>query len=412
MLRKLSKLLFNDVVFFLTQIGICFLGYSSSTITPFRLCAGLILLYCCAKGGEEKYVINPYSLLILTPISLLIYVNISDVFLVDLTPNTWLLIILNICALLLGIRVTHPTKFSERIMSPKESRSVYTSTAWIFTIIGIIPAYYYRFTGNFFPFSYILGMLSTAGVLSAFATKNRTLIICILAIYISPIVLGGASKTGVLTLLLATIIAYEKYIVSKNYKKYRKRLIIGCALAIPIMITAFTFANKERGSYDADQGFAYYSDRVEWNYSTGIFMPYMYIVTPWANLQYVTETQDTRSNGYWLTKPVLGIYKDNTKLPREYVPQSYSSFNTFSFIGLHFKDFGYWGSLLMSLFLGFFIKKVYSLYALSSCAFDAAQYVFTAQATLELFFSNHFFGQSYPFMIVIVMYLVKKLLKI
>lgn len=259
-------------------------------------------------------------------------------------------------------------------------------------------------------------MLGAAGVASAMATKKRSLIIAIIIIYMIPIFLGGTSKTNVLTLLVAWIISYEKYYANfahiNELKKVRKRIVIGCIIAIPIMIFAFTFANKDRGSYEAAENLESYESRVDWKYDASYFMPYMYITTPWANLQYVIETQDNRSNGYWLTKPILGPIFGDEFLKNDYVPKSYSAFNTFSFIGLHFKDFGYWGSLLMSLFLGFFIKKVYSLYAASTLPYDAASYVFTAQATLELFFSNHFFGQSYPFMIVIVMYLFKKLMRI
>lgn len=414
MIKDIWNKLFSAPCFFTIQIIICIIGVWYDDVNMFRVCALLILCFCLSKGSRERYVVNPYYLFILTPLSLLIYFNIGSAFLLDLTVNTWLLIIANINALLLGISATSNIKFTERILSPSRARKLYTNLAWIFTIVGILPAYYFRFTGNVLPLSYIIGMLSTAGLLSAFATRKKKLSIIITLIYISPIALGGASKTGVLTLLIAAMIAFEKFYSFKNvdeYKKNRKRLIICCICAIPIMVSAFTFANKDRGSYNADDNISYYSDRVDWNYSASYFMPYMYIVTPWANLQYVTETQDTRSDGYWMMKPIAGIFS-NEKPPSGYVPQAYSSFNTFSFIGLHFKDLGYWGSLFLSLFLGFFIKKVYSLYEQSGNPFDATQYVFTAQATLELFFSNHFFGQSYPFMIVVVMYLTKKILKI
>ena len=45
---------------------------------------------------------------------------------------------------------------------------------------------------------------------------------------------------------------------------------------------------------------------------------------------------------------------------------------------------------------------------MSRSPFDVACYVLTAIATLEMFFSNHFFMQSYPFTIVILMELYKK----
>lgn len=402
--------------FFVLQIILCFVGFQNDSIAIFKIAALLILIYCIAEGLKQKYIVNPYYLLILTPISLLIYLNIGDAFFVDLTRDTWLLIICNIDALLIGLTYTRPTRYRERKLKDTYAQSLYTRTAWIFTLLGIIPPLVFRFTGVIIPLSYIISMLGVAGIMSATATKKLKLIIPIILIYIFPILLGGASKTGVLTVLMALIISYEKFYVNledlKSLKIIRKRIIICCVIAIPVMISAFTLANKERGSYDANENLEYYESSVVWDYDAAYFMPYMYITTPWANLQYVTETQDYRSNGYWLTKPILGPIFDDEFLEDDYTPQAYSPFNTFSFIGLHFKDFGYWGSLLMSLFLGFFIKKVYTLYAATCLPYDAASYVFTAQATLELFFSNHFFGLSYPFMIVIVMYLFKKFMRI
>lgn len=408
--------LFESFTFFVIQIILCIFGYMSDSVVYFKIAAALILCFCIINGKRQKYIINPYYLFILTPISLLIYYNISDSFLVDLTSNTWLLIISNINALLIGLHYTSKTKFRERILGRTNAKKLYTKLAITFVVLGVIPQFIYGLTRVTIPLAYIISMLSTVGVIAAMATKDKKLCFVTIAIYISPLALGGASKTGVLTLLLALIIAVEKFYLNRSsaaaYAKARRRIILGCILAIPVMIFAFTFANKDRGRYDADEGYEYYSSRVEWNYGTAYFMPYMYIVTPWANLQYVTETQDDRSNGYWFTKPILGVVFGDYYLKDEYVPVSYSSFNTFSFIGLHFKDFGYWGSLFASLFLGFFIKKVYSLYIESPSPLDAGAYVFTAQATLELFFSNHFFGQSYPFMIVIVMYILKKMLRI
>lgn len=410
------KKLFTGIPFFVLQVILCIIGFKVDSQPIFKVAASLILVYCIIEGGKQKYIINPYYLLILTPISLLIYLNIGNEFFLDLTSDTWLLIICNIDALLIGLAYTKPTRNRERRLNKIYSQKLYTKTAWIFTLLGVTPPIIYRYTGAIIPLAYIITMLGAAGVMAAMATKKRKLIIPIIIVYIFPILLGGASKTGVLTLLVALIISYEKYYVNfsdiKSLKKVHKRIIAGCIVVVPIMITAFSFANKDRGTYDANEGLNYYGSRVNWNYNASYFMPYMYITTPWANLQYVIETQDNRSYGYWLTKPILGPIFGDEYLKKEYVPESYSSFNTFSFIGLHFKDFGYWGSLFMSLFLGFFIKKVYSLYAVSSLPYDAASYVFTAQATLELFFSNHFFGQSYPFMIVIVMYLFKKLMRI
>lgn len=399
--------------YFLLQGVICTIAYLLSDMWLFKIGAALMLLFCLTKGRKQVFVINPYYLFILTPISLLLYYNISDVFFVDLIRDTWLLILLNTNAVLLALSYTSPIRVKERKLSIRYAKKLYTYCSIVFTTVGIIPPIIYRFTGNIIPLAYIITMLGVAGVLCAMATKRKYLIICVVSLYLVPILIGGTSKSAVLTLILALLISYERFYVNRNnIRKSRKILVLGCALAIPLMILSFSFATKDRDSLDADSTLSKYNSRVEWEGEASLFMPYMYLETPWANLQYVIETQDNRSYGYWLTKPILGTFMGDKLEDPKYAPHTVSSFNTFSFIALHFKDFGYWGSILLSLFIGFFIKKVYTLYVASNSPFDSTCYVFTAIATFEMFFSNHFFGQSYPFMIVIVMYLVKKFLKI
>lgn len=108
-----------------------------------------------------------------------------------------------------------------------------------------------------------------------------------------------------------------------------------------------------------------------------------------------------------MIKPILGYLGVDEKFSREYELIPYSSFNTFTFICCGFKDFGYWLSILSSLFLGFFVKKMYSRYLISKSPFDVTSYILVALATVEMFFSNHFFMQSYPFTVLIMMELYK-----
>ena len=129
------------------------------------------------------------------------------------------------------------------------------------------------------------------------------------------------------------------------------------------------------------------------------------------NLQYVMETQDTRTYGLWMAKPLLGYLQVSNTLEPNYKIIPYSSFNTCAYMTYGFKDFGYWLSVLMSIFLGYFVKRVYSRYRMSRSPYDVAAYILVAQATLEMFFSNHFFTQSYPFTIVILMAAIKWIMR-
>ena len=175
------------------------------------------------------------------------------------------------------------------------------------------------------------------------------------------------------------------------------------------MVLSFTFANKDRGTRSAQDTVDYYTkySDIEWNSPNALFMPYMYLTTPWANLQYLMESQDERTYGLWLFKPLLGYLQLDENYKPEYRMRAYSTFNTFTFISTNFKDFGYWLSILSSLLLGFFVKKVYSRYRKSRSPLDVACYVYVGLAVLEMFFSNEFFTQSFPFTIVIIMGLYK-----
>ena len=180
-------------------------------------------------------------------------------------------------------------------------------------------------------------------------------------------------------------------------------------LGIIVMVLSFSFANKDRESMSSAEVVDYYSQYggIEWNQNTALFMPYMYLTTPWANLQYLTETQDTRTFGLWLIKPILGYAQLDDCFQKQYYIQAYSSFNTLTFISCNFKDFGYWLSVISSLLLGIFVKKIYSRYQKSHSALDVACYVLVGLAVLEMFFSNEFFTQSFPFTIVIIMAIYK-----
>lgn len=181
-------------------------------------------------------------------------------------------------------------------------------------------------------------------------------------------------------------------------------------MSILIMIFSFSFANKERGKYDSVSGLSNYENNgVEWSGNASLFLPYMYFTTPWTNLQYVVETNQ-RNSAFLVLKPILGYVGLDEYFgidDSEKIFEPYSSFNTYTFIACHFSDFGKWFSILPTLFLGWYIKKIYTRYLLSQSPLDTSVYCLVALATTDMFFSNHFFLQSYPFTIFIEMELIK-----
>lgn len=374
-------------------LAICCLFANSIELC--RITVLVAVLTCLGLGVQEVKIVNPYYLFLLTPLTLLTFVDLGGSYFTPLEVNTWNLAIINIYAFIFALRYT--PDYSSSDVTYDLGKKTYRHMFILYILSWLAP-----FSG---PLYSVLILLPSVVVLLAFSAKNIKIIILYTLFLLFSLIVGAASKSGILTVLFAYLIGYEHYYVTDSRQKVKVLLLSICAVFI--MIFAFSFANKERGSYDAEEGLEYYTrDGLEWDYDAGLLLPYMYLETPWINLQYVSETQDTRTYGLWALKPFLGYVglRDNNV----YVMVPYSSFNTFTFISCHFKDFGYYGSILLSLFLGFFVKKVYSLSCYRPTPFVLGAYVLVAQATLEMFFSNHFFMQSYPFTICIMMWLYQK----
>jgi len=373
----------------------------------FRTSVFCVLALCFLNANREVKIVNPYSLFAMVPFSLLIYANVGDFYMQDLTASTWILAIINMWSFLIGLRVASNDVNPYICVGVGLTFEEYRNHAMLLTIVGTIPYLYYAITKAIFPLASIFTLFSIPGLVCAIASKNRWLIIFCLGVMLSPMVIGHTSKTSVLTIALCFAIAYEKFYIKSSFG--RKKMIIIGILGVILMIFSFTFANKNRGVYDSEEGFKYYDKAgVVWNHDVSLFLPYMYLTTPWTNLQHVIQTQDTRSYGLWLFKPLLGYMQIDDNFKELYEIKAYSNFKTFTFIAVQFKDFGFWGSTLISLLLGLYVKKIYSIYIISKSPLDVATFVYVGQAVMEMFFSNHFFVLSYPFTIFILMFLYKK----
>lgn len=362
-------------------------------ITIFALLITLLLL-----GSKEKSFVNPYYLFVLTPFSLLIYFNVIDSYLLDLTHNTYLLAIINIIAFIIGLLLGPIIKvkkiYNDQLDSKRGIR------VKVFILFGL------TLIGFFVPFlNSIFWLFSIPAIVFAIKSKEKKLIM-VVASYILFISTFSLSKTQVLLFILSILICFNKYYSFSGKQAIWLKVIF--SLSIVLLIFSFSFANKERGNYNAEEGLEYFGrEGHDWKLEADYFLPYMYLVTPWTNLQYVTEKQDTRTFGFWAIKPLINYLQIDKYFEKEYELISYSNFNTFTFISVAFKDFGYWLSTLSSLILGFFVKKVYCRYLVSNSPFDTATYIIFSLATVQMFFSNHFFMLSYPFTMIIVMRITK-----
>ena len=372
-----------------------------------RISVLFILILCIIRGKQEKYYLNPYYLFAITPFSLLIYRNISN-YHVDLTIETWILAIINMAAFLLALEFTSEYRKLRKCIGAGDGKILRYNTI-ILLILGFMPFAYELLIGGLMPLAYVFSLFTSAAIICAMKSKDKGLIILVIGVCVLTS-LEYVTKTTILTYTVAALIGYEKYYITNI--KQKKRLIILVIIAGLVMVSAFSFANQGRSSLrSASEVAEYYTTygNLQWEGNNSLLMPYMYLTTPWSNLQYVLYSQDARTFGLWLFKPILGYLQIDKVFEGLYALKAYSNFNTFTFIVCNFKDFGYWGSCISSFFLGFFAKKVYSRFRQSRSPLDVACYVLTGQAVLQMFFNNEFFIQSFLFTIVIIMGMYKYL---
>lgn len=367
-----------------------------------RICVAYLLCLCLYYGKNEPKIINPFFLFALTPLSLLVYYNIGDAYMLNLTHKTWSLAIINIASFIVTLKVTGNFKHINNCKSVTKNDS---------TILGIL--FFALFSLQYLipDLSSVLWILGVSGIVALLKNRDRTSFV-VSALFVIVVSLSASSKMSMLCYSLTFLICLEKYYGLLNKKsKWTLPLMV---LAFAFMIFSFSFANNSRGRYNATEGLASYTNQgVEWKMAASFFLPYMYFTTPWTNLQYVTETQPQKTYGLLAVKPLLGYVGLDEVFgidDSEQIFEPYSSFNTYTFIACHFKDFGMWLSIISTIFLGWYVKKVYSRYLLSKSPLDVSVYVLVSLATAEMFFSNHFFLQSYPFTILIVMEIIKQLL--
>ncbi len=376
----------------------------SGSVLACRIFVAFLFGLCIVLGSKEPSFLNPFYLFSVTPLSLLIYVDISRNFMMELTSRTWGLAIINIVAFILAVYYTSDFRHLNNCKGPSDKKLVIH--ALILTAIGLFSGVFEYIMGQPFFLASILKLCSVPAIICALKSKNKMLIIFVLALFIGSS-LGFLSKSAVLTYIIAFLIGIEKYYI--NTDRDRKKVAVLSLVGVFVMVMAFSFANKDRGVQDSSETVDYYEEYgdVDWSSPDALFLPYMYLTTPWANLQYLTETQDERTYGLWLIRPLLGYLQLDDNFKPSYQMRAYSSFNTLTFISCNFKDFGYWFSIITSILLGIFVKKIYSRYKRSRSALDVACYVLVGLAVLEMFFSNEFLTQSFPFTIVIIMAIYK-----
>lgn len=396
-----STLAYAIVVALLLIVG----AWSQNDIF-YRIIIALMVAICLDRGKRQQCLVNPFYLFLLTPISLLIYCNISDKYMENLTTGTWFIATLNILSFVVGLDVTSKSEqhFTEEV---NEEDIDFKQLITLFCCLGFIPRMLHLFFKISLPLYSVFSLLSASSLFCAIKSRKKVYIAIVVALNLC-IWMVDVSKTEVLMNCLACLIAFESR--KKEFDSREKRKSIAfIIIAVCVMLASFSFANQARGAKTAMSQLEYYSryGGVRWSRNAVLFMPYMYLTTPWANLQYVMRTQPSKLFGLWTIKPIISWLQLDGILQNQYQMVAKSSFNTFTFIACEFKDFGVVGSAIITFFLGTFVGHIFRCTNNLKNTWQTMMYIYIALAVLEMFFSNHFFQVGYPFTIGILILMCK-----
>ena len=399
-------------IIFRPQTYISFIGYTSVLI---------LFIICVFLGRKEKYLFNPYYLFLITPFSLFIYtVNVSPYYLTEISSTTWLISVYNIAMFIGGLWLV--TKFSRNRSNPEllqqnaslvHNPSVLSLHAYITLMIGMTPVLFGLISGfqTFLdgdligikeymvamPLASIFSLFKYLSITFAMKSKRKVTILIVMCFCLFSVFMN-ISKFEIMIFVIAILISYIKYFtISRKTKFVFVILFLLSAVAIYL---SFEYFDVLRGYNTAND--LILKGRFNKEINEGFVLPYMYLTTPWVNLQYVMETNTFHTYGLWLMKPFLGYLQIDGELIRQYTLTARSSFNTFTFITVFFKDFGLIGSGFMTLFLGGITGRIYTRFKYSNNSYIVAIYSLNAMAIAMMFFSNHYLMLSYPITIILI----------
>ena len=252
------------------------------------------------------------------------------------------------------------------------------------------------------PFTALVFQMNYIGIAFLLKSKKKYSYI-IVAVISSYLLMSNFRKTAFLYIFLLV------FITMLNSKKISRRSmffgVIAC-LASAAFLMSFAYPLKiyhsENGSFkgllnDGFGGLIKIMEKKSKGYgnpgdSAFLLRPYLSMTTEWTNLNYVLRTQPDLTYGMWFLRPIFNILQINTEKMTVYKLNPKSDYyNTFGFLTIQVKDFGYAGAILLTFFEGLLAGWSYKRYREDqNNLFEVIRYTFVTRAVLEMFFSNHF----------------------
>lgn len=395
---------------FFTSVAMNVLAVANLEDATYRCLALVLFAACIYRGTKERYFFNPYYLFSLTPLSLALYeYKFSTHYLDKLDPSTYGIALSGIAAFIVGLLLLrHPGRPRPTVdVQVRENRLFYP-----LLLLGMLPIAYgiiqapgVLLSGDILGMSEYVGLMPMSSILMllryfalALAIKSGQAQRIVVAVCCNGFALALAfNKTNLVFLVFALLISVQKY--SLTTRKRKKAFAAICIIAIVLIFASVTFYDSVRSDFDSTEALIRTG-------SSGLpqflMLPYMYFVSSWTNLQYVMHTQPAHTLGLWLIKPLLFYLRIDGAFADSYVLVPASSYNTYTYLVIPWKDFGFIGVVLISLGLGLFVSYLYQRARLSRSPYFCAAYALNAVAVVEMFFSNHFFYLVYPFTAFIV----------
>lgn len=424
--RKFNRLVITFVVICAVVAFMFYRGINQTGIFNYAVLL-VIIIYVLYKGVNQEFILNPYILFALTPITLLIYdVNVSTHYLQSLNQNTYNICFYNFILLLAGFSFANRFRFKKSesaVWSKGDNLSSDSCTryAYIMLVLGLYPTIYGCITGmgyllsmnlsgmkeavNAAPLCSIFQLFAYPSIICAIQSKRRKTIVVVSIALIASMFLNFSKTTLVMLAVSILLVVYNQSKL-QNRKMFKVMLIT--TIALIAFYYSFDFYNSIRHDYDTNQ---YFSDLgYVGNVTQSWFLPIMYLISPWGNLQYIIDTTVSHAFGLWAIKPFLGYLQIDTLFSSQFaLKPMYTAFNTFSYISCFYRDFGFLGSGVESFVLGYFIMRIYKMFlAHRKSPFMNAIYALNIYATVMLFFNNHYLQLSYPITIVILMWLYSR----
>lgn len=376
----------------------------------FKLLALVQFFVCIYLGLKEGHPFNPYLFFSLTPLSLVLYeYKFSTYYLDRLDSYTYAVALCGIASFIFGLSLI---KHQSRAHALPRNDHRADSLFYPLLILGMVPIAYgimqapgVFLSGDFIGMGEYTGLMPMSSILMfcrfpalslAFKSKRRNRIVIALGCCAFALLLSF-NKTNLVFLVFTLLFSIHRYCLTNRKSKNVFRLL--CAVFAACLVLSVTFYDEVRGDFDSTAALVRTG-------SSGLpeflMLPYMYLECSWTNLQFVIETQPDHTFGLWLLKPLLFYFRVDGAFEDAYTLVPSSSYNTYTYLTVLWKDFGLIGAILISFCLGLFVSFVYQRFRQSDSPFITAAYALNAVAVLEMFFSNHFFYLVYPFTAVII----------